>query len=132
MGEYLTRAAILGMDDREYEDVPCPEWGGTVRIRSLTAAEYEDWESEIISGRGAKKDVKLKGMRFKLIQRCAVDEQGVLLFSESDLSQLNRKNAKPIDRLFGACQRLVGTTDEDLQELVQDFEETPNSSSNSD
>jgi hypothetical protein len=129
---YLTAQQILQVDDRDYEDVSCPEWGGVVRIRSLTGAEYDDFQESIMKGRGQNKDVRFRNMRVKLIQRCAVDGNGALLFSEDDINRLNKKNSKPIDRLFDACQKIIGMSDEDAEEMVKDFDVTPNGASSSD
>ena len=37
----LTKNAILSAEDFEYAIVPCPEWGGDVRVRGLTAADQQ-------------------------------------------------------------------------------------------
>jgi hypothetical protein len=37
----LDRAAILGADDREYELVDVPQWGGTVRVRALSGTDRD-------------------------------------------------------------------------------------------
>ncbi len=36
---YLTKDSILKSEDRKYQDIEIPEWGGTVRVQSLTGAE---------------------------------------------------------------------------------------------
>ena len=39
MSKYLTAETILNAEDFRYEDVECPEWGGTVRVRSLSGGQ---------------------------------------------------------------------------------------------
>lgn len=118
---YLTRDEILNADDREYEDVECPEWGGTVRLRSLSAKEFDDYQKSIVQQKRGNRTVNLENVRAKLVIRCAVDALGNALFGESDLATLGKKSSKPIDRLFEAAQKLVGMSDEDVEELVEDF-----------
>lgn len=121
---YLSRDEILNADDREYEDVECPEWGGTVRLRSLSAAEFDGYQKSIIRQKGGNRTLNLENVRAKLVVLCAVDALGNALFGEADLAALGRKSSRPIDRLFEASQKLVGMSDEDVEELVEDFAPT--------
>ena len=43
---YLTRDAILGARDTVYEDVEA--WGGTVRVRCMTALERDRYDQAMI------------------------------------------------------------------------------------
>ena len=117
----LTREAILDADDRDYDEVDCPEWGGSVRLRSITGAQRDAYEQSIIAGNGADRKVNLRHARAKLIVLCAIDETGRPLFSSDDLSALGRKNAAPIDRLFDACRKLAGMSEGDVEKLTEDF-----------
>lgn len=118
----LSRAAILEAEDRETVDIECPEWDGTVRLRSITGRERDAYEQSCIVGKGKNRDLNMRNARAKLILLCAVDGQGGRLFGDDDLAALGRKNARPIDRLFEAAQKLCGLRDEDVDELVEDFE----------
>lgn len=121
---YLSRDAILAAEDRTYEDVDCPEWGGTVRLRSITGAQRDAYEQGIVQQRGNSRALNLRNARAKLIVLCAVDDTGKPLFTEADVNALGRKNAKPLDRLFDACRRLAGLSDDDVERLTEDFDET--------
>jgi len=121
---YLTRDAILAVEDRTFADVPCPEWGGTVRLRSITGAQRDAYEQSLMQQRGGSKQLNMRNARAKLIVLCAVDESGRPMFSEDDLAALGRKNARPLDRLFDACRKLAGLSDNDVDELTEDFDET--------
>lgn len=118
----LSREQILNANDRTYEVVQCPEWGGDVRIQSLTGLEYDRFQKEIASGRGKNRDVRFDHLRTRLIVKCAVDEDGALMFEEADIRRLSSKNSKPIDRLFAACQKIVGMSDDDAEKMVEDFD----------
>lgn len=128
----LTRDEILAVDDRSYEEVDCPEWGGTVRLRSITGAERDSYEQSLIVQRGKSREMNLRNARAKLIVLCAVDEAGRRLFSEADVAALSKKNAKPLDRLFDACRKIAGLSDDDVDRLTEDFDETQGDDSGTD
>lgn len=120
----LSREQILGADDRTYEVVECPEWGGDVRLRSLTGAERDQWENSMVRHVGGKQVVNARNARAKLIALSAVDADDALLFTPADVIKLGSKNAAPLDRLFTVCQRLSGISDEDVKEIEEGFGET--------
>lgn len=128
----LTRDAILNADDRKTIDVDCPEWGGTVRLRSITGAQRDAFEQSCLIQRGKERRVNMRNARAKLIILCAVDETSAPMFSDADLSALGRRNAKPIDRLFDAAQKLCGLTEDDLGELTEDFDSAQSEDSTTD
>ena len=121
----LTRDQILDAEDRRFEDVACPEWGGHVRLRSITGTQRDAYEQSVIEQRGNDRKMNLRNARAKLIVLCAVDDTGRPLFSSEDLNALGRKNAAPIDRLFDACRKLAGMSPEDVDKLTEDFGATP-------
>jgi hypothetical protein len=122
---FLSRDAIFDADDRSFDVVPVPEWGGEVRIRSITGRQRDQYESSLMDDRGNDRKLNLRNARAKLIVLCAVDENGQALFTADDVNRLGSKNAKPVDRLFDACKKIAGLTDEDVDGLVQDFGATP-------
>jgi hypothetical protein len=128
----LSKEAILAADDRDYEVVACPEWGGEVRVRSITGAERDRWESSLMKGRGRDRQMNLDNARARLVALCAVDEAGKPLFRPEDIGALGRRNARAIDRVFEAGKRLAGLTDEDVDKLTEDFEPTQGEDSTTD
>jgi len=118
---FLTRDQILESDDREYAEVSCPEWGGDVRLRSITGTQRDAYEQSLMQSNGADRKMNLRNARVKLIVLCAVDETGRPLFTADDVNALGRKNAAPLDRLFDECRRLAGMTPEDVDKLTEDF-----------
>lgn len=126
---YLSKAEIFSADDDEFDEVECPEWGGTVRIASISGAQRDAFEASIREGKGKDADVNLRNLRAKLIVLCAVDENGRKLFTTADLGALGKKNAKPLDRLFDACKRIAGMSEEDVKVMTEDFGQTPDEDS---
>lgn len=118
---FLTAADIFAVDDTEYDEVDCPEWGGKVRLKSIKGTQRDAYEQSVISGSGADRKMNLRNARAKLIVLCAVDEDGRTLFSADDVNRLGGKNAAPLDRLFDACRRLAGMSEKDVERITEDF-----------
>ncbi|MDG4768765.1 MULTISPECIES: hypothetical protein [Micromonosporaceae] len=129
---FLSRDQILGASDRTFDEVPVPEWGGTVRIRSISGAERDSFEQSLLQQRGRDRKVNMRNARAKLIVLCAVDGTGRKMFTEDDIAALSRKNAKPLDRIYDACQRIAGLSDDDVDELTADFDSAQSDSSATD
>lgn len=125
MTSYLGREAILAADDRQYDDVEVPEWGGTVRVRGMSGAQRDDYEASIIEQRGNDRKVNLRNARAKLVARCVVDEDGRTMFTTEDISALGRKSAVALERIFDAARRLSGMTEGDVERLAENFEDDP-------
>lgn len=111
----LTHAEIMGANDLVSEIVPVPEWGGDVRVRTLTGAERDAFEMAVFTMR--QKAGTAINIRALLVALCVVDDEGKRLFSERDAVQLGAKSAKALDRVFSVAQRLNGLTTADVEEL---------------
>lgn len=115
----LSRDAILTADDRDYEEVDCPEWGGTVRIGTISGADRDRFETELARLNQAKS--KDTNVRARLVARCAVDEKGARIFSDDDATKLGMKSAKALDRCFDVAAALNGLSEKDAAQLEADF-----------
>ena len=93
-GPALTGAAILAFDDVRLARVDTPEWQGHVFVRSMTAGERDAFDLFCLESRGNRK------IRAYIVSLCAVDADGVRLFSEDDVDALNVKAALPMTRIF--------------------------------
>lgn len=121
MGKILSAEDIFAAEDTEYSEIDCPEWGGTVRLRSIKGTQRDAYEQSVITGNGANRSVNLKNARAKLIVLCAVGEDNRPLFTAEDVRRLGDKNAAPIDRLFDECRKLAGMSENDVDRLTEDF-----------
>jgi hypothetical protein len=127
----LTRDQILAADDITTEDVEVPEWGGTVRVRGMSGTERDAFEAASLKGKGKNRDVNLANLRARLVAASIVDEQGQKLFDARDVAALGRKSAAALGRVFDVAQRLAGLSDEDVDELTEDFPDDPSEPSTS-
>ncbi len=128
----LSKEQILAAQDLPTEDVPVPEWGGAVRIRTLSGAERDRWEESRIRGRGKDRRTNYENITASLIALCAVDGEGKRLFGEAEVHALGRKSSKVLGRLFDACRRLNGLSDEEVEALAGELKNAPSGSSGSD
>lgn len=127
----LSRDQILGASDLAHEDIPVPEWGGTVRIRSLSGAERDEYENSLVQQVGNKQVTNARNARAKLVAMAAVGEDGQPVFTKADVIKLGSKNSAALQRLFDAACRLSGFTDEDVKELEEGFGDGPSGPSTS-
>lgn len=108
----LTRAAILESSDLPVEAVDVPEWGGTVSVRTLTGAERDRFELEVL---GSSK----QNIRARLCAYAMADDSGMALFTPADVEALGRKSAAALDRVFTAAMRLNAIGGQDVEGLAK-------------
>jgi hypothetical protein len=128
---YLTRDAILAAADMEAVELHVPQWGGTVRVRALTGEERDAFEEGQLQGKGKNRTVRLANIRARLVSLCVVDEQGQRLFSDRDVAALGKKSAAALSAVFDVAARLAGLTDEDVEEMAENFSSVPGDDSSS-
>lgn len=113
----LNRDQILTAKDLPFKDVSVPEWGGDVRVSTMTAADRDAFESSIYETTAGKIVLKNDNYRAKLLARCLTDDQGVRLFTEKDIEALGKKSARALQRLFNAAQTLNGLSLEEQEKI---------------
>ena len=127
----LNKEQIKSVSDLETLDVEVPEWGGTVRLKSLTGAERDRFEASVVQGQGKNTTVNMQNLRAKLVAQSAIGEDGKSLFSEEDVKWLGEKSAKALNRLFNAAQQLSGLSESDVKELAGNFKDARSDGSTS-
>ena len=121
---YITKDEIRAAVDLPWEDVPVDEWkpGAVQRIRGLDAKSATAFSKNQVKAdaKGKLKEVELdENFMPKLITLTAVDENGNLMFSESDVEWLAHKSAKVMKRLVDVSMRLSGLSDNALEDAVK-------------
>jgi hypothetical protein len=89
----LSRDQILAADDKPVKEVPVPEWGGTVYVRTMSGLERDRLEAQ-------QQANPSKEVRARFVVAACCDADGELLFTEADIPALNGKNVKALDRIF--------------------------------
>jgi hypothetical protein len=114
----LGKEDILKVQDLKFEDVDVPEWGGTVRVKTMTGTERESFEQDIV-GDGKR---NLQNIRAKFLARIICDDNGNRLFGDDEIKVLGKKSVAALDRLFETGQRLNRLGKSDLDELAKNSE----------
>ena len=112
MGKYLTAQAILQAEDFVYDEVDCPEWGGTVRIRSLSGAQRVTLKKAIDNGNDNVDEM--------LCVMSIVDDEGNRIFEQKQIAELSRKNTTAISRVAIRVLEISGMRNPD--KAVEDAE----------
>lgn len=112
----LSAADILAAEDFEYAEVDCPEFGGKVRVRALTAAQ----QSQISKRVQAKQTEDLEVL---LCLMGCVDEEGTPIFAKGDLEGLRKKNTAVISRI---AKRILELSSGEPEAVKKNSAETAN------
>ena len=114
---FLDVDAIMAVDDRPIEILDVPEWKGKVRLRGLTGAGRDEYEASTVVIRDGRAWPDTENARAKLVARCIVNAEGEPIFTQHDVHRLGQKGAAGLDRVWSACLRLSGLSEEDMKEL---------------
>jgi hypothetical protein len=109
----LNRDSILKAKDLKTVDVEVKEWGGTVRLQTMTGHDRQEYYRST-----AAKDGTPKNVMEALIVACAVDADGKPLFTPADLFELSKKSAIAISRVFEAAAELNGLTQKAVDDIA--------------
>ena len=127
---------IVASQDKEYEDVEVPEWGGTVRIATMSGEDRDRWELSMMqaddsSERGFKLNFDAYS-RVRLVAMCLVDDNFNRIFvTKEQIERLSQKSGKVMDLLYDVAQRVNGITDEDIDDLEKNSVSAQNGASGS-
>lgn len=119
---YLEGADILDADDIQVQDVYVPEWGGTVKVRTMEGTERDAFEAASIGA-------PYKDLRARLAVATVCNADGSLMFTAQDIPRLTRKSSKALDRVFSVSTKLSGLSKEDVEELKKNSSQIPSSDS---
>ena len=128
---------IVASQDKEYEDVEVPEWGGTVRIATMSGEDRDRWELSMMqaddsSERGFKLNFDAYS-RVRLVAMCLVDNDFNRIFTtQKEMDALAKKSGKVMDLLYDVAQRVNGITESDIDDLEKNSVSAQNGDSGSD
>lgn len=129
----LTREKILAeaRQKRRMEEVDVPEWGGSVFVKELSAAERDAFEASMVKldRKGKVQGHNLANVRARLAVFALCDEDGKRLFGDDEAGILGEMSAAALQRVFEVAQRLSGISNEDMEELEKNSVSGPTGSS---
>ena len=112
----LSKEQILNSHDRQSEIVEVPEWGGQVKVCTMSGTARDRFEASIADKSGG---VDMQNIRAKLAAATIVDDNGNLMFSDDDVKALGNKSCAALDRVFAASQRVNAITNTDVEKLAK-------------
>lgn len=118
------KALILQAEDRKFEDVEIPEWGGVkVRVKALTDAQLGEYQGKTMalkSSGGDNVEVEMRHRRTELLVKCLFDpDTDTRIFTDADAKALSQKNAGVVNALFLLVNHL-SDLDKSFDEKVQE------------
>lgn len=119
---YLSKDAIISVNDAVFEDVHVPEWGGWVRVKGLTARErsvLENEHTETVSNGNVVRNKVSPSYRAALCAMCIVNENGNPLFGQADIVSLGSKNGRALERVFDVARKLSGIGADNVEEAAK-------------
>ncbi|MGI5443394.1 hypothetical protein ACQEV4_40470 [Streptomyces shenzhenensis] len=127
----LSKDQITAADDRKWEDVPVPEWGGTVRLLGMSGTERNAYQSSLVvlGHDGKPQRMNMMDQLAKLVAKCLVGEDYERLFTDKEVKALGAKNGAVLERLGKIAQRLSGLRKEDMEDAEGKSEPTPSDAS---
>lgn len=125
----LTKEQIMAAVDLEVEEVEVPQWGGSVLVKPLTARQRGLLTSQIVDQRKDGRRLKLEEIQIRTCALALVDPEGRRLFDDASMRDLARKSSAALQIVFEAAQRLSGLSDEEVEELQGNSDETPSEDS---
>ncbi len=105
----LDKNAILAANDLKTQDVEVTEWGGTVRVRTMSGREREQFMVAVSEGEAiVDPNQRIGELMRRLLVTTLVGEDGQRLFTDEDVDALADKSAEVLQRLFTVAQSLNG------------------------
>jgi len=101
----LSADDILNAEDLITVDVEVPEWGGTVRLRSLSG----DQVAKFIE---LTQDSTQRDSSTRILVMSAIDEEGKQLFTEEQIKTLQKKSFRAVIRLQEKALEINGMSPE--------------------
>lgn len=129
----LSRDDILSVRDLTFAVVPVPEWGGEVRLRTLSGKERDHFEQSLVKTKGNKQVSNYDNARARLVALCMVDDSGRRLFnSTKEIEMLGDKSVAALQVVYNKCMEMNKLTEQEVEELTEDFDGEADENSTSD
>lgn len=115
----LTREQILNAPLRTVI-VEVQEWGGSVMVQELTAAEIQANSRAVLRSNGKPDYSKAAKLPAQLCLQKIVDADGKRIFSEKDVVRLEGRHASAITKISKEIRRMSGQQEGNLEDWLDD------------
>lgn len=132
------RQHILLADD--LPRAPVRAWGTDFFVRTMTAAERDDFEAALFVARmkeesdedyAERRRAATRNLRSKLVVKVAIDADGKRIFADEDAPLLGEKSNKELQKVFDAISKLNAIGEEEIKELEKNSGAAPGGESSS-
>jgi len=120
----LTREALLKPLPVDIEEVPIPEMGGSVWVKGMTVRERNIFERQFQSLKGERLQKRMSEIRQRMLVACVCDEKGEPMLTKHDIDEIGKQRADIVERLVTVAQRVCGWSDQDVDEMAKNSDET--------
>jgi hypothetical protein len=104
---YLSADDILKRDSFKYDELDVPEWGGTLRFRTISGADRDRWAAAYAKAQASDDLTAIVGAQARLISLSSCDAEGKRIFSDEQVSALNEgQSGAVLQRVFTAISAL--------------------------
>lgn len=132
MNTLKTKADILAMDEKPVvEKIHVKPWNADIYIRVVSSEAMDAFQSAMYGDSDVDKKIRMKNFRARLAAICICNENGEVLFTEKDVSELGKKSTHAMNIIVKECQRINGITAENKEELLKNSEKTQGEDFNS-
>lgn len=100
---FLNKESIFNANDIRISTVSVPEWGGELRIKSLSVAERDLLTDKIKNAGDSQAKISIG-----IVIMTVIDNNGNKVFSDSDYDALANKSAPVIERIALEALRING------------------------
>jgi len=108
--EYLGRDDIIRASDTDMVTVDVPEWGGRVRVRTLSGKDRDQLMADTQAGRLTNWHARFAGL-------VMANADGTRMFDDKDVDVLGLKSAAALERVVQAGLKLNGMDPDAVDEL---------------
>jgi hypothetical protein len=114
----LSKAQISDAQDIKVEEFHVPEWGGEVLISVMSGKTLSEFQA-LLDNPDKQKD---GGLLAQTVALSLVDESGKPLYTKAEAYMLGKKNGAVLFRIFKKITELNKIDDEDIEDVVADFD----------
>ena len=112
----LTKEEILKSNDSKTMELDIPEWGGKVKLATMSGFARDRFEAASIGRNGS---VNMTNIRARLVAATIITDSGKLMFTDKDVEALGKKSAKALTRIYDAAEKLNAISTSDIEELAK-------------
>lgn len=119
---------FTGAAKRRYKTVTLPVAGFTLRLQSLTEKDYANYQAFFLDKHGKPVPDRLKQASRIFISMCVVDAEGNRIITGDYVAKLADWDAADAAFLYSECSKHAGISQEDIEGLVKNCEQTQENS----